>query len=178
MIGSTERDVIQSTASDMLTAKGKIASLPLNDDLDSQLQAPILDAVCRIVTILDEVSKTAEKYAVRSEPTTAEQQKAYSPEATIPKSIAQGLSTALSILGVRGTALTSVMTDHRQSASTLQKRNSFRVKFTFGSKPWGQPDKKLLEDKVKELAYWNDRLKGLLPQTLRTTIENQAIPGH
>ncbi|KAF4631424.1 hypothetical protein G7Y89_g6709 [Cudoniella acicularis] len=172
-----EGDVIQSTASDMLMAKGKIASLPLNDDLGSQLQAPILDAVGRIVTILDEVSKIAEKYAIRSESTTAKQQKAYSPGAATPKSLAQGLSTVLPIVGVRGAALTSVMTDHRQSASTLQKRNSFRVKLTFGSKPWGQPDKKLLEDKVKELAYWNDRLEGLLPRALRTTIENQAIPG-
>ena len=173
----SEGDVIQSTASKMLTAKGENTGLPLNDDLGSQLQAPILDAVGRIVTILEEVSKIAEKYAIKKEPTTAKEQKTYSPGAATPKSLAQGLSTVLPILGIRGAALTSVMTDHHQSASNLQKRNSFRVKFTFGSKPWGQPDKKLLEEKVKELAYWNDRLEGLLPQALRTTIENQAIPG-
>jgi hypothetical protein len=168
---------IHSTAPDILSAKWGTASFPLSDNFSSRLQAPILDAASRIVSTLEEVSKIAEKYAITDDSTTPEQQKPHAQGPGTPKSLAQGLSTVLPIVGVPDTALASVMAQHRQSASTLQKRSSFRVKLSFVSKPWGQPDKKFLEDKVKELSYWNDRLEGLLPQALRNTIEHQAIPG-
>ena len=168
---------IHSTAPDILSAKWGAASFPLNDNFSSQLQAPILDAAARIVSTLEEVSKIAEKYATTDDSTTPEQKKPHALGPGTPKSLAQGLSTVLPIVGVHDAALASVMAQHRQSASNLQKRSSFRVKLSFVSKPWGQPDKKFLEDKIKELCYWNDRLESLLPQALRNTIEHQAIPG-
>ncbi len=41
----------------------------------------------------------------------------------------------------------------------------------------GQADKAALQEKLQELCYWNDRLEGLLPEPVRRSILQQALPG-
>jgi hypothetical protein len=135
------------------------------------LEAPVLDVAARIVAILEEVSNIAAKYVVKDEGLGSQ---AKGGEAS--KSVAQGVSTVLPIVGAHNSALMTALTQHRTTASTLQKRNSFQVRLMFGSKPWGQPDKATLEEKADELCYWNDRLESLLPKTLEATLKQQARP--
>ena len=169
----------QSNPPSPLAARGQTPTFPFGGSvsLNVQVQAPILDAAARIVSILEEVSKIVDKYAIPSDASPAFHRTAAAKGSSEGKSISQALGSVLPIIGVSNTAITSAMSQHRRSASQLQKRTSFRVKLTFGSKPWGEPDKKTLEEKVKELCYWNDRLEGLLPKALSNTIMQQAIPG-
>lgn len=166
---------MQTTTSNILHPKDRAGSFPLEENLTTKVQAPILDAAARIVAILEEVSKIAEKYAATRETNGP-------PNVNIvgsghSKSLAQGLSTILPIAGVPTVALNKIASQQRRISSVLQKQTSFRVKLTFGSKPWDQSDKKILTDSVSKLCYWNDRLEGLLPQALRNTIQSQALPG-
>ncbi|KAK7717655.1 hypothetical protein SLS64_003150 [Diaporthe eres] len=87
------------------------------------------------------------------------------------------LSSRLPVLSwSRNSALSASIAKQGEFASNLQKRTSFRRRFTFASKPWGRPDREELKSKIAELCYWNDRLEGLLPRDVRLSLASQAAP--
>ena len=140
------------------------------------MEAPIEDAATRIVTLLADVARIADKYKQAGNSSLAN---SFSPSSKGKStSVASGLSTVLPILGARhNSKFTSTIIQHRETAATLQDKIPFRLRFTFSSKPWGESDKVALEQKLKELCYWNDRLERLLLDAIRLTLGNQALPG-
>lgn len=134
------------------------AQLPFPDDLVTQLGAPIENAAARIVALLAEVAEIAEKYRRKSKSGPSSGSSAAS------TSVTTGLATVLPIVGAKhNPTVTSLITQHRKSTTLLQESTTFRQRFLFTSKPWGQSDQKALTSKVKELSYWNERLEKLLP---------------
>jgi len=151
------------------------SNFPFPNDLSSLWEAPVEDAAARIVAILADVAHISEKYKQADNSSSAKTPPSGNRKST---SVALGLSTVLPIFGAGHTSkLTSTIIKHRETAGTLQDKTPFRLRFTFSSKPWGEPDKVALQQKVKELCYWNDRLERLLPDTIRLTLGNQALPG-
>lgn len=144
---------------------------PFPDDLSAQLGAPIESAAARIVAILAEVAEITEKYRLKSK-------KSPPSESTVKStSVATGLSTVPPIFGAKhNPTVTSMFEKHRKSTTTLQENTTFRQRFLFTSKPWGQPDQKALISKVEELCYWNDRLEKLLPSAVQQSLSTQALP--
>lgn len=148
------------------------AQLPFPDDLVTQLGAPIENAAARIVAILAEVAEIAEKYRRKSKSSSLSGSSAQSTSVMI------GLGTVLPIFGAKhNPAVTSLIAQHHQSTTALQESTSFRQRFLFTSKPWGQSDQKALTSKVKELSYWNERLEKLLPSAVQQSLFTQALPG-
>ena len=153
----------------VLPTQPTYSQFSFSDDLVAQLGAPIENAAARIVTVLGEVAEIAEKYS-KGRPSSGDPAR--------PSSVTAGLSTVLPIFGARhSTTVTSLTVRHRMSAATFQENTSFRQRFLFTSKPWGQADQKALTSKVKELSYWNDRLERLLPSAVQQSLSTQALPG-
>ena len=148
------------------------AQLPFPDDLLTQLGAPIENAAARIVALLAEVAELAEKYRRKSKSSPLSGSSATS------TSVTTGLATVLPIVGAKHNPnVTSLITQHHKSATLLQEGTTFRQRFLFTSKPWGQSDQKALTSKVKELSYWNERLERLLPSAVQQSLSTQALPG-
>ncbi|KAL3477206.1 hypothetical protein BJX99DRAFT_257684 [Aspergillus californicus] len=130
------------------------------DDLSSQLQSPIESAAARVVTILGEIADIAGKYKLQGTKST---------------SVAKRSSALLPIVGAgQNPNIAGMIKKNREWARMLQEQTSLRRRFTFTSRPWGKSDHSALEKKVGELSYWNDRLEGLLPETIRQSVSHQA----
>lgn len=93
-------------------------------------------------------------------------------------SVANGLGAAFPILGVKHDKnLAAAIEDHRNRGLGFQKNNSFQRRFVFGTKPWGDPDKKIIQGKLDKIRVWNDHLQNLLPHSVRDSLAKQALPG-
>lgn len=140
-------------------------------DLSTQIGEWIKNAAARLVIGVEEVDKLVKKYQQTSA------NNANGGPSSLP-SIATGLSTTLPMLGLKhSVSITAKIDQHRKQGLELQKSNPFRRRFVFGTKPWGEPDKKTLRDKLDEIRHWNDRLASLLPYAVRQTVTQQALPG-
>ena len=165
--GVLQASVTSKTA--VLSTQPTSTQFPFPDDLGAQLGAPIENAAARIVAILAEVSEIAEKYRLKTKSKT-------SPSKST--SVTAGLTTVLPIFGAKHNPnVTALIAQHRKSTATLQENTSFRQRFLFTSKPWGESDQEKLTSKVEELSYWNDRLEKLLPSAVQQSLSTQALPG-
>ncbi|KAF3942464.1 hypothetical protein ABW19_dt0200863 [Dactylella cylindrospora] len=142
-------------------------------ELASTLEAPLEAAIGSVVSDLEEVNKIVEKYKIREEDSCA----ASDPQSA-PKSVVIGLGSVLPLFGTKADSrITAAVVQRRNTERAFQEKTSLKLRFTFGSKPWGMPDKKMLQDKVSSLSYWNDRLEKLLPEVMKLSISQQALPG-
>ncbi|ETS76099.1 hypothetical protein PFICI_11486 [Pestalotiopsis fici W106-1] len=149
------------------------AELSFNNNASLSLEAPIESAIARIIDILTEVTEISNKY--RDSDTSSVNPTTRKPNT----SVAHALSTVLPLVGAKhNSGLVSKLVQQRQAANVLQEKTSFRLRFTFGSKPWGESDKVALNEKVQKLCYWNDRLERIIPGTIRSTLSSQALPAH
>ncbi|KAI7788055.1 hypothetical protein LA080_013361 [Diaporthe eres] len=136
-----------------------------HDDLTT---APIHSATARFVDILEDISIIAAKYKLNP----AENMNLDGTASQVTT-----LSSRLPVLsGSSNSALSASISKQGEFVWNLQKRTSFRRRFTFASKPWGRPDREELKSKIAELCYWNDRLEGLLPRDVRLSLASQAAP--
>lgn len=159
-----------------LTSHPTSTSFPFPEDLGARLSASVEDAAARVVAILEEVSVITEKYKQSTDNGDVTTSSSQTP--TKSTSLAVALSTTLPMFGVKHNAsLTSKIVEHRGVAAALQAKTPFRRRFIFGTKPWGQTDKTLLQERVKEMCYWNDRLDKPLPDAIRLSVQQQALPG-
>ena len=145
--------------------------LAATDDFSAQIGEWIKNAAARLVNEVEEVDRLVKKYQQPSG------SNANVGPSSLP-SIATGLSTTLPMLGLKHNVRLSAKIDqHRNQGLELQKNNPFRRRFVFGTKPWGEPDKQALKDKLDEIRHWNDRLASLLPYAVRQSLTQQALPG-
>lgn len=157
--------VLAEEPSNQLTSSPTQGQLAQHGDLTT---APILGAAARFVAILEEVSIIIAKYKLSP----AENMNSDGSASQVTT-----LSSRLPLLsGGHNSALTTRIAKQGEFASNLQKRTSFRRRFTFASKPWGHSDREELKSKIGELCYWNDRLEGLLPKDVRHSLASQAAP--
>ncbi|KAH7309908.1 hypothetical protein B0I35DRAFT_440806 [Stachybotrys elegans] len=138
---------------------------------DNLLRAPIEDTVVQIINLLEEICNITAKYRPREarKPSTTATKSAQAP------SIALGLSTPLPLLGVRHNQAVLVASTERQGRiDFIQRQVPFRLRVSFNAKAWGDTDKSLLEEKMKELTYCNDRLESILPSRIRESLDSQG----
>jgi hypothetical protein len=109
-------------------------------DMADRLRALIEDAVAQIAGLLKDVSRIAAKYTPEKEPSPSPNPLIPPDGRGAPPSVGLGLSVTLPLLGVQhNPALISKMLQQKGRAETLKRKTTFRLRYTFGTKPWGLP---------------------------------------
>ncbi|KAK6519009.1 hypothetical protein TWF281_003699 [Arthrobotrys megalospora] len=137
--------------------------------------APIEDAITSILTALAEVEKILQQYKLNPDAASTELEP---PIDTPPAEPAPPENTPNNTASTFSwSSISSFLRERKKVEDKLQNDTSLRKRLTYASKAWGVADKDSLEAKIKDLRYWNNRLQGLLPTTVRSSINQQAVPG-
>ncbi|KAK1831876.1 hypothetical protein QBC39DRAFT_306146 [Podospora conica] len=146
---------------------GRLAAPEPPGDVDEYLadrrQYIVQDAIAQVETLLADISKLTERYAT--------------PETRA----ATNLNPALLPSATQGGSLspaTSAAARNKARAEMLQHHTSFRLRFTFTTKPWDDPDKAVLQEKLRDLTYWNDRLEKLLAGAIQESIRQYGLAAY
>ncbi|KAK5635652.1 hypothetical protein RRF57_011364 [Xylaria bambusicola] len=142
-------------------------------------RAPVEDAVAQIASTLEDISKLTAKYTLVNTIGINSGDRSNTDVHISTPSLALGLSTTLPLSGVQhNPGVISKIIQQKDAADNWNRETSFRLRFTFGSKPWGSANKHALDEKINNLSYWNDRLENLLPRAVKESLINQGLPAH
>ncbi|KAK0749676.1 hypothetical protein B0T18DRAFT_427758 [Schizothecium vesticola] len=145
-------------------AGGLAISEPLDDEyLADRLQSIVYDAITQVETLLADISKLTERYATPETRAATNLNPALLPSAVQEDSVSPA---------------TSAVSRNKARAEMLQRHTSFRLRFTFTTKPWDEPDKAVLQEKLRDLAYWNGRLEKLLASAIRESVCHHGLAAH
>ncbi|KAI0439046.1 prion-inhibition and propagation-domain-containing protein [Xylaria telfairii] len=139
-----------------------------HQSVGNPIGAPIEDVVAQVALILEDIRALTAKYTSSEAFGINSGSGSKTSSRISTPSLALGLNTTLPLSGVQ----------HNPGVDTFNRETSFRLRFTFSSKPWGSAKKHTLEEKVNQLSYWNDRLENLLPHAVRDSLTNQGLCAH
>lgn len=137
-------------------------------DPRKQIQDQIENAVAQVIKILESTQSVIGRYKLP--------QGSEAPAKTLLG--ADGLSAVVPLPKPKDDIVhNNQVAAQKNLAATFQSKTSFRLRLKFGSRPWKEPDKRVLEDLVTKFNYWNCRLNDILSDHVRSSVFEQAPLG-
>lgn len=135
-------------------------------DPRKQIHDQVENAVAQVIKILESTNSVIRRYKLPQG----------SEASTKPLLGSDGLSAVVPLPEPKDNILhDNQVVAQKHLAATFQSKTSLRLRLKFGSRPWKEPDKKVLQDLVTRFSYWNCRLNDLLSDQVSSSVLNRRL---